>query len=108
MAVGDLRGPAVTAAVVGDHPEPLAHEEKHLIVPVVRRQRPPMAEDDRPALPPVLVEDLDPVLGPDCAHGASPFLWRVVTYQASCWPRVKDCGSSFQWTRSRDMTMKSV
>jgi hypothetical protein len=37
----------VPAPVVGDHPIAMVQEEKHLGVPVVSRQGPPVAEDDR-------------------------------------------------------------
>src|SRR5687767_11072349 len=68
-AVGLVRT-AVTAAVMGNHPEALAEEEDHLIIPVVRRQRPAMMKDDRMRVSgaPVLVEDPGAILGGDCAH----------------------------------------
>jgi hypothetical protein len=47
VAGAGLVGPAVAAPVVGDHPVALAKEEGHLGVPVVRRQRPAVAENDR-------------------------------------------------------------
>jgi hypothetical protein len=46
VTVADLRRAAVTAAVVCDDTEALGKEEKHLRVPVVRRERPAMAEHD--------------------------------------------------------------
>jgi hypothetical protein len=41
VALADLRGAAVPAPVMGDHPVPVVQEEKHLGVPVVGRQGPP-------------------------------------------------------------------
>jgi hypothetical protein len=64
---------AVAATVMGDDPETLAQEEHHLVVPVVRAQRPTVVEHDRLGGlgTPVLVEDLGAVLGGDeaAAHG---------------------------------------
>src|SRR5262249_26696565 len=61
---------AMPTTVVRDHPIALLEEEHHLVVPVVRAQRPAMVEHNRlRALgTPVLVEDLGPVLRGDCAH----------------------------------------
>lgn len=47
VAVGDLLRPAVPPPVVRDHPVALTEEEHQLGVPVVRRQRPAVAEHDR-------------------------------------------------------------
>jgi hypothetical protein len=69
VAVGDLGGPAVPAPVVRDDPVPLLQEEHQLGVPVVRRERPAVAEHDRLAAAPVLVVDLDAVGRGDGAHG---------------------------------------
>ena len=55
----------MTAAIMGDHTKALAEEEEHLRVPVVRRERPAMAEDDGLSCAPVLIEDLGAVLGGD-------------------------------------------
>ena len=68
VAVGDLRRAAMTAPVMGDDTKALVEKEHHLGVPVVGRQRPAVAEDDGLALAPVLVEDLDAVLGRDERH----------------------------------------
>ena len=72
VAVADLAGAAVAAAVMGDDAKAVVEEEQHLRVPVVGRQRPAVAEHDRLARAPVLVEDLDAVLGGDGGHGNSP------------------------------------
>jgi hypothetical protein len=53
---------------MGDDPISVVKEEQHLRIPVVRRQRPTVAEHDRLALAPVLVKDLNAVLRFDKAH----------------------------------------
>jgi hypothetical protein len=68
MAVGDLRRAAVAAAIVGDDPIAVIEEEQHLGVPVVGGKRPPVTEHDGLALSPILVENLDAVLGCDKAY----------------------------------------
>src|SRR5262245_40616106 len=70
VAIGNLAGAAVAAAIMGDDAKAVIEEEKHLRVPIVGRQRPAMAEDDGLARAPILVEDLDAVLGGDDGHGA--------------------------------------
>src|SRR4030095_847082 len=59
VAVARLGGPAVASPVMGDDPIALFKEEQHLRVPVIGRQRPAVAEDDRLSLAPVLVIDVD-------------------------------------------------
>src|SRR5580658_93085 len=76
VAVGDLTGPAVAAAVVCDNPIALAEEKQHLVVPVVGRERPAVAEYDGLALAPVFVENLRAVFGGDGGHDTSPGLLR--------------------------------
>ena len=73
VVVGDLRGPAVAAAVVRDDPVTRWQEEQHLVVPVVGRQRPAVAEHDRLARAPVLEEDVNAVARGDGGH-ADPLL----------------------------------
>ena len=68
MAVGHLGRAAMAAPVVGDDAEAVVEEEHHLGVPVVRRERPAVAEHDGLTLAPILVEDLDAVLGLDEGH----------------------------------------
>src|SRR3954447_23777041 len=72
MTVTGLRGPAVSSAVVGDDAVAALKEEQHLGVPVVGRERPAMAEDDRFARAPVLVEDLRAVGRGYRGHALSP------------------------------------
>jgi len=73
VAVGDLSGPAVAAAVMGDDAITVIEEEQHLRVPVIGRQRPAMAEHDGLTFAAVLVENLNAVLGCNRAH-ATPSL----------------------------------
>src|SRR5579862_1103929 len=73
MAVAGLRGPAVAAAVMGDDAIAPIEEEQHLIIPVIGRQRPAMAEHDGLTFAPVLVEDLNAILGLHDAHGVPAF-----------------------------------
>jgi hypothetical protein len=58
VALADLCGAAVPASVMGDHPVAVAQEEKHLGVPVVGRQGPPVTENDWLTGAPVFEEDL--------------------------------------------------
>ena len=75
VAVADLGGAAVAAPVMGHHAVAVLHEEQHLRVPVVRRQRPAVVEHDRLGVlgTPILVEDLDAVFGGDERHGCGSF-----------------------------------
>ena len=72
MAVGGLAGAAMAAPVMGDDPKTLVQEEHHLRVPVIGRQRPAMAEHDGLTFTPVLVIDLDAVLGLNRCHPYTP------------------------------------
>src|SRR5690606_25776920 len=64
---------AMAATVMGNHPVALRQEIQHLIIPVVRAQRPAVVENDRLRVlrTPVLVEDAGAVAGGDesVAHG---------------------------------------
>src|SRR5216684_4358609 len=77
VAVPGLRGTAVASPVVRDDTISALSEEQHLGVPVVRRQRPAVAENDRLPLPPVLVEDCRAIFGPYRCHRKLSF--RVVS-----------------------------
>jgi hypothetical protein len=68
IAVRRLGRAAVPAPVMGDDPVALGQEEQHLVVPVVGAERPAMVEDQGLARPPILEEDLGPVLGGDGGH----------------------------------------
>ena len=72
VAVADLGRAAMAAPIMRDNAVALVQEVKHLRVPVVGAQRPAMMEDDRLGVlrAPILVEDLDAVLGGDIAHGS--------------------------------------
>jgi hypothetical protein len=69
VALAGLCGAAVPAPVVSDHPVAVVQEEKHLGVPVVSRQGPPVAEDDRLTGAPVFEVDLSSVSGREVGHG---------------------------------------
>ena len=62
MAVAGLGRAAMAAPIMGDRAEVLAEEKQHLRVPIVRRQRPAMAEHDRLPRAPILIENTDAVL----------------------------------------------
>ena len=59
VPVSGLRRAAVSAPIMGDNAEAFAEEEKHLRVPIVRRERPAMTEHDRVSAAPIFVIDLD-------------------------------------------------
>src|SRR5207302_3522712 len=58
MAIGDLTGAAMAAAVMGDDAKTVMEEKQHLRVPIIGREWPAMAEHDGLPLAPVLVKDL--------------------------------------------------
>src|SRR3954454_21028323 len=60
-------------AIVRDHTVSFTVEEHHLVVPVVRRQRPAMMEDDRLRVlrTPILVKNISAVFGRDEWHGGA-------------------------------------
>src|SRR5215471_14500884 len=68
VAVIDLARAAVAAPVMRDDAVTALPEEQHLRVPVVGRKRPAMAEDDGLPGTPVLIENLDAVLGLNRCH----------------------------------------
>src|SRR5947209_19991888 len=80
VTVAGLAGAAMAAPVMRDHTEALVEKKYHLRVPIVRRQRPAMAEDDRLPLAPILVVDLRAVRRGDRAHGATPFPLRCLMW----------------------------
>src|SRR4029453_13053134 len=86
MAATGLGGAAMAAPVVGYDAIAVLEEEQHLRVPVIGRQRPAVAEDDRLSAAPVLIIDLD-VSGiffadSDVRHVISPPLPRLKSVQA--------------------------
>src|ERR1700758_997684 len=68
VAVGDLRRATVATAVMGNNAIAMAQKEQQLRVPIIGRQRPAVAEHDRLAQTPVLVEDLSAILGGNGGH----------------------------------------
>jgi hypothetical protein len=54
---------------MGDHPMAVVQEEKHLGVPVVGRQGPPVTENNWLTGTPVFEEDLSSVSGCELGHG---------------------------------------
>jgi hypothetical protein len=80
VTVAGLCGASVSPPVMGDHAVAAVQEEQHLGVPVVGRKRPAVAEDDRLARAPVLVEDLCSIGRGDRAHA-------VPTPKRSFWQR---------------------
>src|ERR1700747_2287185 len=68
VAVADLAGPAVAAAVMSNDAIALIEEEQHLRIPIIGRQRPTMTEDDGLTFAPVLIVDLYPVADCNCPH----------------------------------------
>src|SRR5579862_9023153 len=68
VAVGGLGGTTVAAAIMGDYPIAAIQKEQHLVIPVVRAERPTMAENYRLSLTPVLVVNLYTVFGRDGGH----------------------------------------
>src|SRR5207248_5132544 len=68
-----LRRAAMTAAVVRNDAVAAGHEEHHLRIPIVSRQRPAVAEHNGLTRAPVLVENLDAISGGDGWHGLFSF-----------------------------------
>src|SRR4029077_3139080 len=75
VAVASLRRAAVTAPVMGDYSIALAQEEQHLRVPIIGGQRPAVTEHDGLTFAPILIENLNAVLGYNLAHATLPSLW---------------------------------
>src|SRR6267378_2642698 len=74
MAVTSLGGTAMSAPVVGYDAIAVLEEEQHLRVPIIGRQRPAVAENNRLSLTPVLVVDLRSIFRCDRRHGMFSFL----------------------------------
>src|ERR1700752_1019943 len=68
VAVGGLGRATMATAVMGDNAIAMIEEEQQLRVPIIGRQWPAVAEHDRLARTPVLVEDFRAVLGGNSAH----------------------------------------
>ena len=68
VSFGRLGRTSVTSTVVCDDTKTAIQEEHHLGVPIVRAQWPAMREDNGRSTSPVLVEDVDTVLGLQSIH----------------------------------------
>src|SRR5262249_17977240 len=75
-----LRRAAMPAPISCDHTKALAKEEKHLGIPIVCAQRPPMAKYDRLSATPVFIVDLKSVFGCNVAH----FFSFLANFNAAC------------------------
>src|SRR6202040_3723651 len=75
VPIGHLRRAPMPTSVMRDHAIPLAQKEHHLVIPVIRRKRPAMTEHDRLPRTPVLVKDLNAVLGGNSRHTDSFDSW---------------------------------
>src|SRR5262249_49669142 len=73
VAVRNLARASMAATIHHDHAIGMVDEEQHLGIPVVGAERPAMMEDNRLAVAPVLVKNLDAILGCDCTHGFASF-----------------------------------
>ena len=72
VAVPRLAGAPAATAVMRDGPVAVRGHQEQLVIPRVGGERPAVAEHDRPAAAPVLVEDLGAVPGGDGSHQVSP------------------------------------
>src|SRR4029077_19755725 len=79
VAVPGLGRSAMAAAVMRDAAKPALAEVEHLRIPIIRAQRPAMAEHNRLPRAPVLVIDLRAIFSRDGAHRALSF----VSYETS-------------------------
>src|SRR4030095_1061093 len=79
VSVAGLARATVTSPVMGDDPIAMIQEEHHLGVPVIRAQRPAVAEDNRLSLTPVLVIDLRPIFCRDRTHTSSSYFSLIYT-----------------------------
>jgi hypothetical protein len=74
MMIANLRGSTMAAPIMGDDPIACVQEVEHLRVPIIGTQRPTMMENERLGVlgTPILVEDLNAILGGNTAHGFDP------------------------------------
>src|SRR5579862_1755862 len=73
MAVPGLAGTPVAPPIVSNYAIAALAEEQHLVVPIVRRKWPAVAEHDGLTFAPVLVINLCSVLRCDRSHRCAPF-----------------------------------
>ena len=71
-----LRGAAVTTPVMRNDAKALGKKEQHLIIPVIRRKRPPVVKHNWLSIPrtPVFVENLCAIFRRNGWHGV-PFIF---------------------------------
>src|SRR2546426_12841137 len=68
VSVAGLARSSVTSSIMCDDSIAMIQEKHHLSVPVIRTQRPAMAEDNWLSFSPILVIDLRAVFSRDCRH----------------------------------------
>src|SRR3954453_22836911 len=71
VAIGGLVRATMATAVMGDNAIAMKQEEQQLRVPIIGRQWPAVAEHDRLARTPILVEDFRAVLSGNGGHVTS-------------------------------------
>src|ERR1700760_981086 len=78
VPISHLRRASMPTPVMRYHAIALTQEEQHLVVPVIGRKRPPMAEYNRLPRTPVLIENLNAVFGRDGGHVDSFDRWQLM------------------------------
>src|SRR5262245_34495402 len=86
VPLADLARTAMAAPVMGDDTIALRDEGEHLRIPVVAAQGPAVMKDDRLTGAPVLVEDLNALLGGDRAHCCSVLGLGEKKNEPALWP----------------------
>src|SRR5689334_2818414 len=83
VAAAGLGGAAMSAPIGGDHAVTFAKEKEHLRIPIIRRERPAVTEDDGLSTAPVFIIDVDVLsvflTGSDVRHKKTPVEWLVST-----------------------------
>src|SRR5512140_2222568 len=77
IAVPRLCGSAVPTSIMRNNAKTSLSEKHHLSVPLIRRQRPSMAEDDGLPCAPVFVENLSAILRSYCRHDFSSYCLKM-------------------------------
>src|SRR5580698_745258 len=78
VAIGYLSRAPMATPIMRDHAIPLAEKKHQLVIPVIRRKRPAMAEHDRLSRTPVLVENLNAVFRRNSRHTVSFDSWIAI------------------------------
>src|ERR1700689_5308334 len=78
VPISHLRRASMPTPVMRYHAIALPQEEQHLVVPVIGRKRPPMAEHNRLPRTPVLVKNLNSVFSCDGRHVDSFDNWQLM------------------------------